>query len=233
MINAFSDGSCGLASDVINLIEEDPVAWRRSTSAATLLAGALLALAGVAAAQPLGRGGSATLYEGPNFEGRSVTITAPAANLDEWRFNDRAQSARFQGQWRICEHDAFRGRCQTVSGAVADLTTYGLMGQISSLAPAVGEAGGGWDDGPRGRPPRGGRDTRGIEGARTVFFPRPTVDGLDLAAGDNGANRFCRSQGLGPALWFDSSERAPQALGPEGQIVGRSSVLRDLLCRKY
>ena len=44
---------------------------------------------------------------------------------------------------------------------------------------------------------------------------------------------WCRSQGLGPAVWFDSSERARQAVGPEGQIIGRSSVLRDLLCRRY
>ena len=205
------------------------MAWKRTAA----LTGALVALAATAAAQPYGRGGAATLYELPNFQGRSVTITGPAADLGSWRFNDRAQSARFQGRWRICEHDAYRGRCQDVEGAVADLTVYGLMGQISSLAPGVRESGGGWDDGPRDRPPRGGRDARGVEGARTVFFPRPTVDGLDLAAGDNGANRFCRSQGLGPAVWFDSSERAPQALGPEGQIVGRSSVLRDLLCRKY
>ena len=74
---------------------------------------------------------------------------------------------------------------------------------------------------------------RGIEGARTVFFPRPTVDGVDVAAGDRGADVFCRNQGLGRAAWFDSSERAAQAIGPEGQYVGRSTVLRDLLCRKY
>ena len=191
----------------------------------------LLALGGTAQSQPVGRGPAATLYELPNFQGRSVTLTDPAADLGAWRFNDRAQSARFQGPWRICEHDQYRGRCQEVNGPVADLTTYGLMGQISSLQPTGGGPSGGWDDAPRGRPR--GRDARGIEGARTVFFPRPSVDGLDLAAGDNGANRFCRNQGLGPAVWFDSSERAPQALGPEGQIVGRSPVLRDLLCRRY
>lgn len=204
------------------------MAWRQTAA----LTGALVALTGAAAAQPYGRG-AATLYELPNFEGRSVTITGPAPDLGSWRFNDRAQSARFQGRWRICEHDEFKGRCQDVGGAVPDLTVYGLMGQISSLAPSGFGTDRDWDDGPRGRPPRGGRDMRGIDGARTVFFPRPSVDGLDLAAGDNGANRFCRSQGLGPAVWFDSSERAPQALGPEGQVIGRSTVLRDLLCRKY
>jgi hypothetical protein len=122
-----------------------------------------------------------------------------------------------------------------VSGEVRDLTTYGLLGQISSLEPAgfvrpgnEPGPGGGW--GPAGP---GGRDGRGVDGSRTVFFPRPTVRGLDLAAGKNGADTFCRRQGLGPAVWFDSSERAREALGPEGQITGRSSVIRDLLCLKY
>jgi hypothetical protein len=181
-------------------------------------------MAGSAASQPW-RGASATLFELPNFQGRAITITQSTPDLGDWRFNDRAQSARFEGRWRICEHDDFRGRCQEVTGAVPDLTTYGLMAQVSSLEPAF-------------RPPVVGpnfpeRGPRGIDGARTVFFPRPTVSGMDVAAGDRGADVFCRRQGLGAAVWFDSSERSGQAVGPEGQVVGRTSVLRDLLCRKY
>jgi hypothetical protein len=65
-----------------------------------------------------------------------------------------------------------------------------------------------------------------------VFFARPIVRGLDLAAGKYGADTFCRRQGLGAPVWFDSSERARQAIGPAGQVVGRSSVIRDLLCAK-
>lgn len=201
------------------------------TILALTAAAAALALAGAAEAQPRG-GRSATLYELPDFQGRSVTITGSAADLGDWRFNDRARSARFEGRWRVCEHDQFRGRCQEVSGEVRDLTTYGLFGQISSLEPAGfarpgpgpgGPPGGGW----------GGPRERGVEGARTVFFARPTVRGLDVAAGQHGADTFCRHQGLGAAVWFDSSERAPRGLGPDGEVVGRSTVLRDLLCRKY
>lgn len=192
---------------------------------------------GAGAAHAQRGGAAATLYELPNFQGRSVTITQSAPDLGDWRFNDRAQSARFQGRWLICEHDDFRGRCQEVRGDVADLTTYGLMGQISSLAPAGGGFGGGRPDDGRpgggwGPPGPGGRDARGVDGERTVFFPRPTVRGLDLAAGRNGADTFCRRQGLGPSVWFDSSVRASQALGPEGELVGRSPVIRDLLCLK-
>lgn len=183
-----------------------------------------LSLAGTAGAQPY-RAGSVTLYDQPNFQGDSITITQSVSDLGKWRFNDRAQSARFEGRWLICEHGDFRGRCQEVRGDVPNLQTYGLMAQISSVQPAGRPPGGGF-----GRPDR---DERGIEGARTVFFPRPTVDGMDLAAGDRGADVFCRSRGLGRAAWFDSSERASQAIGPEGQYVGRSTVIRDLLCRRY
>lgn len=193
---------------------------------AATLAGA--ALCGGASAQPY-RGGSATLYELPDFQGRSVTITQSTPDLGKWRFNDRAQSARFQGRWLICEHDDFRGRCQEVRGDVPNLHQYGLMAQVSSLEPVGGRGGGPGGPGP-GFP---GGGARGIEGSTTVFFPRPTVRGVDVAAGERGANAFCRSQGLGRAVFFDSNARANQAIGPEGELVGRSDVLRDLLCRKY
>lgn len=196
------------------------------TLKSTLIVAGLLILSSAAQAQPF-RAGSVTLYDQPDFRGGSVTITQSAPDLGRWRFNDRAQSARFEGRWLICEHDEFKGRCQEVRGDVANLHTLGLMAQISSLQP-IGRPSG---FGP-GRPEGPRRDARGIEGVTTVFFPRPTVDGLDVAAGDRGADVYCRNQGLDRAVWFDSSQRASQAIGPEGQIVGRSSVLRDLLCRK-
>ena len=81
----------------------------KTTFYATALAA--LTLAGAAQAQPF-RGGTATLYDQPNFQGNSVTITQSTPDLGRWRFNDRAQSAKFNGRWLICEHDEFRGRCQ-------------------------------------------------------------------------------------------------------------------------
>lgn len=198
----------------------------------TALAALTLAAAGAAQAQPGGGGrGTATLYDQPNFQGNAVTITQSTPDLGRWRFNDRAQSARFDGRWLICEHDNFKGRCQEVRGDVASLHSYGLMAQVSSLEPARRPGGGGGYPGGPGGGWQGG--SRGVDGHRTVFFARPTVRGVDVAAGDRGANAFCRGQGLGGAVWFDSSERANQAIGPDGQLIGRSTVIRDLLCRKY
>lgn len=206
---------------------------RRRTSLLVASVLALSALAAGAQAQRFGRP-EITLYELPNFQGRAITLTGSTSDLGRWRFNDQAQSARVQGRWRVCEHGDFRGHCQEIGGDVPDLTAYGLSGQISSLEPAFGA-----DRGFEGRPAPGpgypppGRDARGVEGTRTVFFPRPSVEGLDVAAGDRGANVYCRRQGLGEAVWYDSSQRAGQAIGPDGEFVGRSTVLRDLLCRKY
>jgi len=196
-----------------------------------LTALAALAVTSAAQAQPF-RGGSATLYDQPNFQGNSVTITQSAPDLGKWRFNDRAQSARFEGRWMICEHDDFKGRCQEVRGEIPNLHTLGLMAQVSSMEPAGRPGGGGPGPGPGPGFP-GGPGPRGTEGAVTVFFPRPMLGGVDVAAGGRGADMYCRRQNLGPAVWYDSSERARQAVGPDGEFVGRSSVIRDLLCRKY
>src|SRR5687768_2540006 len=85
---------------------------RRPTMSKTFCITALTALTLAGAAHAQRGGGTATLYDQPNFQGNSVTITQSAPDLGKWRFNDRAQSARFEGRWLICEHDDFKGRCQ-------------------------------------------------------------------------------------------------------------------------
>jgi hypothetical protein len=206
-------------------------------SKATLLAAATaLALASGAAAQPYGRSAeTAILYELPDFRGRSVVVDRPTPDLTAYRFSDRAQSARLDGEWLLCDEGAYGGRCEELQGDVPDLDSVALGGRISSLRPAPGYGTSDEDDEAYGEAPasgRWGRDRGGVEGARSVFFARPTVRGLDVAAGANGANAFCRRQGLGPALYFDSSQRASRAVDPQGRAVGSSTVLRDLLCRR-
>lgn len=200
------------------------------------LVAAIGCLAANASAQSYGRGGRpmATLYEGYNFEGRSVDIYADEENLSGLRFNDKARSARFQGQWRVCEDAGYGGRCQEVRGDVADLNRIGMAERISSLQAYSSSGGYGGDYGGGyggGRP--GGGQSRPAEGARSVFFAYPQLGGRDIAAGDMSANAFCRQQGLGPALYYDSSERARQAVDGQGRYVTNTTIIRDILCRRY
>lgn len=201
---------------------------------AAAIVGTIGCLALTASAQTYGRGGRpmATLYEGYNFEGRSIDVYASEENLSGLRFNDKARSARFQGQWRVCEDAGFGGRCQEVRGDIDDLNRIGMAERISSLqtySASGGGYGGGYGGG--GRP--GGGQSRPAEGARSVFFAYPSLNGRDIAAGGMSANAFCRSQGLGPALYYDSSERAAQAVDGEGRYVANTTIIRDILCRRY
>lgn len=191
----------------------------------TMAAVAALTFATMAQAQPYGgRGVSATLYEFPNFQGRQYRVTGETTNLPR-QFNDQARSARFEGRWQVCENADFGGRCVELSGDMPELNSVGLAERVSSLRP-MGRNGG-WS-GVGGRP--GGR---GVEGARTVFYAYPTIGGSDIAAGSTSANEFCRRNGHGAAVHYDSSERSSRAVDWNGRPVGSSTVLRDLLCRKY
>jgi len=109
----------------------------------TLLAGVAVAALGAAASAQTPYGypaagygqPSATLYELPNFQGRSITIRGQDSNLDGDGFNDRARSARFEGAWRVCGDANYGGYCQTLSGNVPALP-LGLSASVSSLQSA-------------------------------------------------------------------------------------------------
>lgn len=216
----------------------------------TVVLATATAVVGPATAQSFGGGGrqpAAILFDQPDFQGRQTTIYGTATNLPrDW--NDKTMSARFQGRWRICQDSDFRGRCQDVSGDVPNMNTLGLGEAITSLQAYAsgGGSGGGGGGGGGFRPPHG--DTwrpgggggwsgpsqfRPTEGVRSVFFPYPTYDGLDIAAGSSSASAFCRSQGLGSSAYYDSSQRAQQAVDGDGRYTGPTNVLRDLVCRRY
>ena len=80
---------------------------------------------------------SITLYSGYNFTGQSVTIDRETYNLEAYRFNDRTMSLRINGygNWIICEHVGYGGRCQQVANDVANLNAWGLSNRISSVRP--------------------------------------------------------------------------------------------------
>jgi hypothetical protein len=53
-----------------------------------------------------------TLFEGPNFQGRSMTLRGEADNLDRTGFNDRTSSIIVRdGVWEVCVDAYFQGGC--------------------------------------------------------------------------------------------------------------------------
>ena len=198
-----------------------------------LLAGAALAAVGTAAhaqfpfnpggyGQPYGYQGpdTATLYEYPNFQGRSVTVTREQSNLDSIGFNDRTRSIRVQGSWRLCEDADYRSRCETVTGAEPDLTRRGIHG-LSSLQLTGGGYPGGYPGYPGGGYGYPGQGQGPVQGRDVVFYPG--VVGSTYGSpygGYRGARRtadeFCRSMGHRGSAWSDRS----------------GGELSDVLCRR-
>jgi hypothetical protein len=169
-----------------------------------------------------GGGPEIILYDRDGFGGRSVRYRDGISNLASQGFNDAARSLRTRGRWIVCEDADFEGRCRTVEGDLRDLFSIGLANRISSLRPADGHGGGGYDPGYPGYG-GGGVDHGGSAAGRTaVFFPRPSLGGQPVFIGREGARRaaddFCRRAGLRESA-YSSVERGR-----------RSDVLSDVLC---
>lgn len=73
-----------------------------------------------------------------------------------------------------------------------------------------------------------------VPGDTAVFFPAPEMRGYAIsAASGQAADAFCRSQGLGGAVYFDRARRQPRAMDMTGRVVGEGPVLGDVLCRRW
>ena len=76
------------------------------------------------------------LFSGASFTGEVREAFDPFTNMHDLAFNDRARSvAVLAGQWELCEHHNFTGRCVFVREDVADLGWFGLNNHISSVRP--------------------------------------------------------------------------------------------------
>ena len=71
---------------------------------------AVLALIGLA--HSLVYRGDILMFEDTGYQGRVYEVMGDTPDLDVARFNDRASSIRIvRGQWEICEHANYQGRC--------------------------------------------------------------------------------------------------------------------------
>ena len=82
--------------------------------------------------------------------------------------------------------------------------------------------------------PYADEQTAGSRGYTVVFFAHPRMNGGDVAAYDRGAaDAFCRQQGLGVSVYYDTSERMLRAQEWNGAWASNAPVLRDVLCRRH
>lgn len=76
------------------------------------------------------------LFSDENFYGDIRDVYDPFATLVDLSFNDRTRSiAVFAGQWELCEHRDFTGRCVFITEDVSDLGWFGLAGKLTSVRP--------------------------------------------------------------------------------------------------
>lgn len=73
------------------------------------------------------------LFEGIDFQGRSILLDAPMANLELMDFNDRARSVVVEGgTWRLCSDANNEGECHELGPGRYPAIPRGLSGKVSS-----------------------------------------------------------------------------------------------------
>lgn len=76
------------------------------------------------------------LFSSQNFQGDVREAFDPFGSLHDLAFNDRPRSvAVLAGQWELCEHADFTGRCVFIREDVPDLGWFDLNGRVSSIRP--------------------------------------------------------------------------------------------------
>lgn len=76
------------------------------------------------------------LFSSQNYQGDVREAFDPFGSMHDLAFNDRARSvAVLAGQWELCEHSDFTGRCVFIREDVPDLGWFDLNGRVSSIRP--------------------------------------------------------------------------------------------------
>jgi len=79
------------------------------------------------------RGPPVELFADRQFRGEGVMLGSDVQSLRSRNFNDRAGSIIVrEGEWQVCEHDDYRGRC-AVYGPGRHPLPRGLDGMVSSV----------------------------------------------------------------------------------------------------
>lgn len=164
---------------------------------------------------------NALFFSGPNFTGRSLSVTR---DMPIFQATWQPRSVRIGGgsSWEVCDQRHFRGRCRVISGSSANLMSQmGLGGVASVRRAAIGT-----------QPPGpGGGSGQSLKGMAAEFFPAPQAHGRRIEACNNEggsaacitreSDNFCRSMG-----YVRSRNGAAETVG--GRIF-----LADVLCSRW
>ncbi len=78
-----------------------------------------------------------TVFDQPNFKGRTLVFDRSVPSLARLNFNDVIASVQIKGtrDWVLCEHRNFMGKCVRIRAKEKDLKRLKINGQVSSLYP--------------------------------------------------------------------------------------------------
>ena len=86
--------------------------------------------------QPRGSRYRIGLFEGGDFQGRSVWLYAAMPDLERVDFNDRARSVVVEsGIWRVCSDARSAGECLDLGPGRYPAIPHALQGRVSSVQP--------------------------------------------------------------------------------------------------
>lgn len=199
------------------------------------------------------RGGREALmmFSEPNFGGEARLIMDNVANFNSIQFNDRPRSLRvLGGEWIVCQHASFGGRCETLRNDASDLRRMGLDREISSASPTSqytppGTANPGVNPGITPAPGsnlRPGSVFGGTRGAQSTYFATPRISGapvarcmssLDQRACDQvTADALCRGEGFRGAAYYAITDqgRGNHYFIGQGRTAPSNGALADVLC---
>lgn len=203
------------------------------------------------------RGGREALmmFSEPNFGGEARLIVDNVANLNAIQFNDRTRSLRvLSGEWIVCQHASFGGRCETLRNEVSDLRRLGLDREISSASPtsqytppgattpgANPSPNPGFNPGP-GSSLRPGSVFGGTRGTQSAYFANPRISGAPVARCMSStdqrscdqvtADALCRAEGFQGAAYYlitDQGRGNHYFIG-QGRTGPSNGALSDVLC---
>ena len=77
------------------------------------------------------------VYDLPDYKGHALTLNRATPDLKAVSFDNKVASLNIQGSgdWVLCEHKNYAGRCARVQSQAGNLKLQQLNGRVSSLYP--------------------------------------------------------------------------------------------------